>query len=451
MKKQYFLLFLLFCLFCSNFSFSQSIENLIDYPNQINSISITNANNIWVLTSSGEVLKTDYLFRNFEPVYKSNKFGFDIKFYDENTGYCLGFADTVFTTTDAGKNWNSIIINKKNRVLYTLSNFLFINKDEMLLNCIKFNNITNNHIDVNNFNGVIIKKTNDDFKEVFSYPKGSINKIYSYNNIYYAVGSNNLILRSYDQGSTWTLPTTKNECVYNDVLFLNENTGYFVGSKNDEGFLAITYDGCKTWVYKEIPNSKNLRSIYSVNKDSFIILGNENKIYCTNNGCEYFSKIELNNDINTNLYNFYALDSKNLLFLATHSIENEDKEIISSNTSVYKLDIDKFFNEYSIKLSPEKYKNELIAFMQTAAEKEASSAHPVSKIEKTTKKKISESLEENKSLTEEYEFSVNMRGAILGINEYLVKIKIIGKLEFNILGEPKHFIKETKIIYDKKK
>lgn len=451
MKKQYFLLFLLFYLFYTNLSFSQSIENLIDYPAQINSISIKDANNIWILTSFGEVFKTDYLFRNFEPVCKNNKFGFDFKFLDENTGYCLGFADTIFNTNDGGKNWNSVVINRKNRTLYTLTNFLLINKDEMLFNCVKFNNNANNYIDVNNFNGVIIKKTNNDFNEVFSYPKGSINKMCSFNNIYYAVGSKNLILRSNDQGSSWTTLTTKNERVYNDVYFINENTGYFVGSNNDEGFLSITYDGCKTWVYKEIPNSKNLRSIYAINKDSLIILGNENRIFCTANGCEYFSKRELNNDVNTNLYNISVLDKNNLFFFATRSIENEDKEIISSNTSLYKLCIDKFFSDYSVKLSPEKYKDKLIAYMLTAAENEASSAHPLSKIEKTTKKKISESTEENKSLTEEYEYTINMRGKLLGINEYLLKIKIIGKFEFDILGQPKYITKEIKIIYDNKK
>ncbi|MCX6163307.1 MAG: hypothetical protein NTU73_00320, partial [Ignavibacteriae bacterium] len=221
---------------------------MVEYPNYIISLNVIDANNIRLLTATGEIFKTDYLFRNFEPITKNNRFSYDFKYFDNNVGYCLGFSDSIYVTSDGGKNWNSISINKKNHVVYTLLNLQLINSDALLLNCYKFNKNVNDIIDLKNFSGIIIKKNENDFSEVFSYPQGTINKIYFFNNnIYYAVGNNNLILRSFDQGSSWTALTTKNNCNYYDVFFVDENTGYFIGSNNDEGFISITYDGCKTW------------------------------------------------------------------------------------------------------------------------------------------------------------------------------------------------------------
>ncbi|MCX6163308.1 MAG: hypothetical protein NTU73_00325, partial [Ignavibacteriae bacterium] len=196
--------------------------------------------------------------------------------------------------------------------------------------------------------------------------------------------------------------------------------------------------------------SKSLKAIYAINKDSLFILGNGNKIYCTGDGCLNFNKVELGNDINNNLYCINKIDNNNLLFLASHPVETEDREIVYTSTSVYKLRVDNFFRENFIKISPEKYKDELIANMQTAAENEASSLHPLSTIEKVDKKKISESLEANKSLTEEYEFTIKLKGAILGINEFLVKLKVTGKIEFNIFGKIKYTTKDLKVTYNEK-
>jgi hypothetical protein len=448
MKKQFFTLVLLSLLFYSGFSFSQSIENLIDYPNQINSISVLSANDIRILTSNGEIFRTDNLFRNFESVCQNTKFGFDFIFTDEISGYCLGFSDEIFSTGDAGKTWNSTLINKKNRTVYALTNILVLSRDELLACGIRYNNVINNHTDINNYSSVIIKISEGDISEVFSSPKSSINKIYSIENICYAAGSGNLILRSTDRGSTWATLTAKSDCTYNDIFFLNGNTGYFAGSKSDAGIVTFTYDGCKTWTTKEIPNS-NFRSLFAFNKDSVVIIGDDNRIYCTINGCLNFSKTALNSDLNTSLHNFYPINGRNLLFLATHIIEDENNEIVNSNTTIYKLNSESFFSEYALKLSRERYKNDLLAFMQTAAEGQAVSEHPASNIVKTDGIKINETAESN-SLTEEYDYTIRMKGSILGINEFLLKIKVKGKVEFDILGNPKYITKEIKVISDKK-
>jgi len=449
MKKQFFTPILFSLLFFADFSFSQSIENLIDYPNQINSISVLSANDTRILTSTGDIYKSDNLFRNFEEVCRNTKFGFDFIFTDEVNGYCLGYGDEIFTTGDAGKTWDSTNINKKNRTVYALTNILVLSRDEVLACGIRYNNVINNHTDINNYSGVIIKISEGEVSEVFSSPKSSINKIYTIENTCYAAGSSNLILRSTDRGTTWIKLTAKNDITYNDIFFLNGNTGYFAGSKGDAGIITYTYDGCQNWFNREIPNSA-FRSVYAFNKDSVLLIGDDNKIFCTINGCQNFSKTSLNSDLNTNLHHFYPLDGKNLLFLATHIIENENNEIVNSTTTIYKLKAESFFPEYSLKLSRELYKNDLLAFMKAAAEDRATTEHPASKIENIEFSKISEKTNADNTMTAEYEYSVKMKGSILGINEFLLKIKVTGKLEFDILGTPKYSAKEVKVIQDKK-
>jgi photosystem II stability/assembly factor-like uncharacterized protein len=433
----------------SGITFSQSIENIIDYPNQINSISVLSHNDIRILTSTGEIFKSDNLFRNFEPVCQNTKFGFDFIYTDEISGYCLGFNDEIFSTGDGGKNWSSININKKNRTLYALTNILVLSRDEILASGIRYNNVINNHPDVSNYNGVIIKISDGEISEVFSSPKSSVNKIYSEENICYAAGSNNLILRSFDRGSNWVTLTTKSDCTYNDIFFLNGNTGYFAGSKSDAGIITFTYDGCRNWISREIPNA-GFRSVYAFNKDSVVLIGDDNNIFCTVNGCLNFSKAAINSDKNTSLHHFYPLDGKNLLFLATHIIENEENEIIGSNTTIYKLHTESFFPEYSLKLSKELYRNDLLAFMKAAAEDRATTEHPASKIENIEIVKINEIKESGNTLMEVYEYTIKMKGALLGINEFKLKIRVTGKLDFEILGNPKYTAKEIKVLQDKK-
>lgn len=449
MKKQLFTLVFLSILFYSGYSFSQSIENLIDYPNQINSISVLNANDIRILTSTGEIFKTDNLFRNFELVCQNTKFGFDFIFTDEISGYCLGFGDEIFSTDDAGINWNSTIINKKNRTVYALTNILVLSRDELLACGIRYNNVINNHTDINNYSSVILKISEGEVNEVFSSPKSSVNRIYTIENICYAAGSGNLILRSTDRGSSWLKLTAKSDITYNDIFFLNGSTGYFAGSKNDAGLITYTFDGCQNWTSKEIPNS-SFRSVYAFSRDSIILIGDDNKIFCTVNGCHNFSKTALNSDLNTSLHQFYPIDGRNLLFLATHIIENEEKEIVSSNTTIYKLNPEKFFSEYPLKLSRELYRNDLLAYMKAAAEDRATTEHPASKIVNIEMAKISEKTDSDNTLTAEYEYTVKMKGSILGINEFLLKIKVTGKLEFDILGTPKYSANEIKVIQDRK-
>ncbi|MBI5403256.1 MAG: hypothetical protein HY959_07625 [Ignavibacteriae bacterium] len=449
MKKQLFTLVFLSFLFYSGFSFSQSIENLIDYPNQINSISVLSANDIRILTSTGEIFKTDNLFRNFELVCQNSKFGFDFIFSDEISGYCLGFGDEIFSTGDAGRIWDSTIINRKSRTVYALTNMLVLSRDELLVCGIRYNNVINNHTDINNYSGVIVRISEGEVSEVFSSPKSSVNRIYTIENICYAAGSANLILKSTDRGLTWITLTTKSDCVYNDIFFLNESTGYFVGSKNDAGIITYTYDGCRKWTSKEIPNSA-LRSVYAFNMDSIVLIGDDNKIFCTINGCRNFSKTALNKDLNTSLHNFYPIDGRNLLFLATHIIEDENNEIVNSSTTIYKLNPERFFSEYSLKLSRELYRNDLLAFMKTAAEDRATTEHPASKIENIEMTKIGEKTDSDNTHTEENEYTVKMKGSILGINEFVLKIRVTGKLEFDILGTPKYSAKEIKVIQDRK-
>ena len=98
--------------------------------------------------------------------------------------------------------------------------------------------------------------------KVYSNSTFYINKIYVKNtNDIYAVTNNGIIIFSSDGGNTWTLNETfKNRGYYmTDIYFTNENTAYIIGQKGSlsKGFILKTENSGNNWIDLEETNSNS--------------------------------------------------------------------------------------------------------------------------------------------------------------------------------------------------
>ncbi len=116
-----------------------------------------------------------------------------------------------------------------------------------------------------------------------------LKKIFFLNeNTGYAVGTNGTILKTTDGGNIWT---SKNSGVTNtlyDIHFVNNNIGYAVGTKDNNGELVIkTVDGGDSWTRLTLDNAvdkRNFYGLYFTDENNGYVVGEWGTIIKTTDG-----------------------------------------------------------------------------------------------------------------------------------------------------------------------
>ncbi|MBK6345014.1 MAG: T9SS type A sorting domain-containing protein [Bacteroidales bacterium] len=169
-----------------------------------------------------------------------------IDFPNENIGYVAGNGGIIKKTTDGGTNWES----QQPRTTKDLQSIFCIDENKVF--------IVGNH-------GTILKTT--DGLSWHTMNAGTTNDLYAVyflnKDIGYAVGENGTILMTNNAGNEWSGQTSGTLFRLNDVYFVDENMGYIVGEFDSPSMDIIlkTLDGGSNWT---VVSSTHNRILYSV-------------------------------------------------------------------------------------------------------------------------------------------------------------------------------------------
>ena len=253
----------------------------------------------------------------------------NINFYDVSNGIACSFINGIFITQNSGLSW---IYKESNLGIYITSTFIIeLNKilattnDGTILQSVDFGtswsiiyqtykSYLKNIYFVNSLFGAVCGYTNNilitldggiTFLNSYTGTTSYFNKVFitSISGTIYAVGTNNTIIRSYNNGLTWNnIITTPLIEIYFDINMYDENIGFVVGS---DGYVLKTTDSFITYkLYKLSSVAFKCVLIYDIN--TILVGGYSGLLYLstdggnswapigsgTRNSINYFNKIK---------------------------------------------------------------------------------------------------------------------------------------------------------------
>lgn len=310
--------------FFTSTAFSQSgwIFQNSNVSKNLNDVFFVNAQTGWIVGDSSRMLKTTNGGLNWSyqtlPYYSHLK---TIFFINENTGWAAGgfyyiaHFGAMFKTTNGGNNWISSPSKDITDIFFINENTGFQSYDasgdfvtaggisrttntglnwgssfysSYVINSLSFNDSTgfaigNYYDDTSHDTSIIIKTT--DFGNTWERKyiesnnnwSNGLKQIFFKNNFGWAIGYAGSVLKSTDEGESWTkiLNSPGN---FNSVFFINENTGWIAGSG---GKIMKSTDGGLNWFFLNNTYSNGLNSVFFVNENTGWTVGNT---YPTGNG-----------------------------------------------------------------------------------------------------------------------------------------------------------------------
>jgi photosystem II stability/assembly factor-like uncharacterized protein len=157
-----------------------------------------------------------------EVITQSHSSMYDITFLDENTGWSVGLAETIYKTTNGGYNWEVVYSTPgSSRNMYSIQ-----------------------FLDAN-----------------YGYASGGSS-------------SSALILKTTDGGASWEEITTTpaNNYIYR-MFFTDINTGWAMSSTSSAGKVSKTTDGCETWTTVMENTAGDLKSMHMLPSGHGVTVG----------------------------------------------------------------------------------------------------------------------------------------------------------------------------------
>jgi len=112
-----------------------------------------------------------------------------------------------------------------------------------------------------------------------------INNFYVKSQTGFIMGSNGLLLKTTNGGSSWdSMPTGTTKILW-ESYFINNQTGWIAGGDYDEtGMVIKTTDQGETWVQQFSTNSNWMTNIWFINSQTGFAVGSSRKVIRTTNG-----------------------------------------------------------------------------------------------------------------------------------------------------------------------
>jgi serine/threonine-protein kinase len=224
-----------------------------------------------------------------------------VSFVDNTTGFAVGLNGTLLKTTDSGENWNSIL--DSTNVFYKL-NFYSI--------C--FNSLAHGFLAANDGNLVTFDPAAGVFQPVNTGVSESLFDVYFLKNspVGISVGSGGVIIRTENNGYTWSRVNSPVNVLLYKVFFTDANNGYIAGWN---GVVLKTSDKGKTWSQLNQVCDKYLRGVYFIDKETGIVAGGGGEIYRTDNGGKDWELVK--SGVTSGLYSVWFFNDKSGIILGS--------------------------------------------------------------------------------------------------------------------------------------
>lgn len=227
-------------------------------PGQIlTSVFFLDQNTGFLTATNGRWLKTTDAGNTFS-TYTNAGYGgslADIFFINSQTGWCVGGngsgSNFVSRTLDGGSSWT---VQKTFSEQESPASIIFLNADTGFTSC------GNN----------IYRTSNGGSNWTVQFNAGNyITHIFFRNNTGYAVGTNSTILKSNDQGISWSplISPVLNRTLWQSY-FIDENTGWIAGKT---GLILMTTNGGINFIQQTSGTAKDLVSIHFVNNRGWCV------------------------------------------------------------------------------------------------------------------------------------------------------------------------------------
>ena len=287
-------------------TFNVNILNLPSYSNLVSTKTYTYFNLNKNLASNIETIVAYCDTTAFYYEIQTNNDFYNLSFYNSTIGVASAFLPGIFITQNSGLTWSYLNSNLPNIITS-----VFIQSNNTIYGTTNDGKLiysTNLGITWNIIYGVMnIYLMNIYFSSQIGVMCGYSNSIYittdggqtfinSYtntSNYYYsvfvtsisgtifAVGTNQSIIKSYDNGYSWISSSTtlaslpNNVYIFNSIYMYNENIGFVVGEK---GCILKTTNGGSSWIVSKI-SEYDLKSVNMYNLNIIIVGGDNGILY----------------------------------------------------------------------------------------------------------------------------------------------------------------------------
>ena len=238
-------------------------------------IYFTDENTGWITGWTGTILHTtdgglNWIDQGAPPV---NAY-YDIYFVDDQTGWAVGYGGRVVHTTDGGANWNI----QATPTQYSISDLHFVNSTTGWAVGGKARTFTDpiREILFTDDGG------NSWTRQLFESGKEPLSSVFFIDETNgFAVGEFSAILHTGDGGSTWQEQMYGTGYHFNDVYFINPDTGWVVGEDLSLQHYAVifnTTDGGATWNMQSFNSDETLEGVYFNNDSTGYAVGGSNTV-----------------------------------------------------------------------------------------------------------------------------------------------------------------------------
>ncbi len=292
---------------------------------QINSVFINDYNNLCLVggNKTNDSIQTIYLSNNAGTFYNLitdhvASWLKSVNFRSQSKGCAVGAYGKVLNTTDGGNTWNA----------FTLSGPM----SQRHYNCIYYSDTLTGYIagGIENFNPVsTLLKTTDggnSWNMVLDTAGSWLTSVhFPTSHTGYAVGTNGVLYKSQDAGSTWSkksIPGPAGTRNFNAVFFVSNTTGIIVGGNPENDSIQTilkTTDGGDSWQVLSDTIGPILNSVYFLNVLEGYAVGAKGTVLHTLDGGSSWQKLSIPENSASYVFNCVRFLNPNYGYIAGNS------------------------------------------------------------------------------------------------------------------------------------
>lgn len=244
----------------------------------------------------GYIMKTTNAGDNWTKIPTScTSATYDVKFLDDNTGFCCSFKGELAMTTNAGMNWTNVY-NTSNPNLYLNTIGFFDNNTGFTAGYSRAARTTNGGLNWTTISVGFMVNSNIILSSTRALLCGSANNI-----------SEGGVWLSTNAGASWVY-TQLSTSALQSFYFFDANTGFVAGGG---GKIFKTTDGGSNWTNVSTAVSNPYYSIYFQDVNTGFLGSSNGTLFRTTNGGANYNSVSFNINSGQSTYDIHFFDANN--------------------------------------------------------------------------------------------------------------------------------------------